>query len=98
MLSLFSLFNAFVILYQVKPLFSPLVWTRLVLLAKKYLNTEKVSEKESVKIDVTEKSKEERTKIHNTVKSTFKHLVRFNQPFFANLGIVPKKLCWSEIT
>ncbi len=74
--------------YQVKALFSPLVWARLVQLAKKYLNPQKVPEKESVKIDVTEKSKEERTKIHNTVKSTFKHMVFFNEHFRTVITVI----------
>ena len=65
--------------FQIKPLFSPLTWTRLVQLGKKYSNPEKIPENESVKLDVTEKSKEERTKIHNTVKSTFKHLVTYEK-------------------
>ena len=66
-------------LFQIKPLFSPLSWTRLVQLGKKYSNPEKIPENESVRLDVTDKSKEERTKIHNTVKSIFKHLVSFYQ-------------------
>jgi len=44
-------------------------------MAKKYSDPSKVPENETIKIDVTEKTKEERTKIHQSVKSNFKLLV-----------------------
>ena len=44
-------------------------------MAKKYSDPTKVSEKEKIKLDVTEKSKEDRGKIHRSVQDYFKHLV-----------------------
>ena len=68
----------------------------MVQMAKKYSNPSKTPEKEMIKIEVTDKSKEDRTKIHHVVKSTFKHLViiysyyieKINFRFWLNCGVV----------
>ena len=62
--------------FQIKPLFSAVSWIKLVQLAKKFLNPDKSYEREEVRLDVTEKSKEERTMMHKHLKLTFKHMVR----------------------
>ena len=52
-------------------------------MAKKYSDPSKVSEKDKIKIDITEKPKEDRAKIHRTVQNYFKHLVSCPRLFLA---------------
>uniref|UniRef100_A0A0K2V6A6 Pseudouridylate synthase 7 (Putative) [Xenopus (Silurana) tropicalis] n=1 Tax=Lepeophtheirus salmonis TaxID=72036 RepID=A0A0K2V6A6_LEPSM len=60
---------------EVKDLFSPLSWARMMQISKKYaVDTRKPSEKESIRIDVTSKEKDERRLIHQCIKKHFPNL------------------------
>ena len=57
-----------------RKLVSALSWARILQMAKKYVNDTKPSEDEVVKFNVSEQSKEERTRTHALIKTTFSHL------------------------
>lgn len=57
-----------------KLLFTPITWTRLVHLAKKYQSQQKFSEADSVNVNVSGSDKEKRKRMHDLIKKYFPHL------------------------